>query len=331
MRAPERAERLYQPAQFLSTEDADAIRDLFQSVFGQPMSQAHWQWKYANGHGEATGVRNASGKLVAHYGAMPRPILFFGQDAMAVQIGDVMVLPEARGVWSRSGPFSTATRLYLDERIGADRAHLLGFGFPSNRHMRLADKLDLYRAVGQVWEVEWPARDRLSAWCRLAPLDWHEPGELARLDRLWQTMREGLGGHVAPVRGAARWTYRFRDHPTQKYQVFKVERRLTGRQQAAFVLRPGVGDAGTWELMDWIAPPQACDQVREAALAAVARAGGQRLIGWFSTAVANRIQGAEGARRDIEVTIPSSARNPGPKPEQLYDRWWLTGGDTDFR
>ena len=81
-------------------------RDLFQSVFGQPMSQAHWQWKYANGHGEATGVRNASGKLVAHYGAMPRPILFFGQDAMAVQIGDVMVLPEARGVWSRSGPFS---------------------------------------------------------------------------------------------------------------------------------------------------------------------------------------------------------------------------------
>ena len=100
---------------------------------GSPLSRLHSLWTLmglgaleegdllaALADGEATGVRNASGKLVAHYGAMPRPILFFGQDAMAVQIGDVMVLPEARGVWSRSGPFSTATRLYLDERIGAD-------------------------------------------------------------------------------------------------------------------------------------------------------------------------------------------------------------------
>jgi len=35
--------------------------------------------------------------------------------------------------------------------------------------------------------------------------------------------------------------------------------------------------------------------------------------------------------RDLDVFVPANAWTAGPPIEKLIGRWWLTGGDTDFR
>lgn len=37
------------------------------------------------------------------------------------------------------------------------------------------------------------------------------------------------------------------------------------------------------------------------------------------------------AVRDLGINVPANAWSAGPPIEKLIGRWWLTGGDTDFR
>jgi len=75
--------------------DEPAIRQLFEQVFGRPMSSALLQWKYGDGRGQAM-LAGGEGRLAAHYGGVSRPIRYFGRSALACQITDVMVAPAER-------------------------------------------------------------------------------------------------------------------------------------------------------------------------------------------------------------------------------------------
>ena len=61
--------------------NSGAMRTLFAQVFDRPMSEAHWQWKYAQGRGTAIGVWEDE-RLIAHYGGVGRDIVFFGPPPM---------------------------------------------------------------------------------------------------------------------------------------------------------------------------------------------------------------------------------------------------------
>ena len=54
-------------------------------------------------------------------------------------------------------------------------------------------------------------------------------------------------------------------------------------------------------------------------------------MGWYSTSIAAMISGADGVEHSIGVGVPTSTWTPGPDKSVLQGRWWLTGGDTDFR
>ncbi len=232
----------------LDAAHQEEVRALFAQVFGQPMAASLWHWKYGDGRGVATGAREcASGRLLAHYGGTQRAFVCAGQALAAVQVGDVMVQPGARGVLSRSGPFAVATRRLLDLHIGQGLAFDFGFGFPNARAGRLGELLGLYRPACEVLAVHWPALDaaqlaQARRGARLCTLDWGDAGASARrLDALWQ--RLARSPEAAPCvlgrRDAAWWRHRYANHPDAPYRCLWVRTRWTRRLLGAVALRPG--------------------------------------------------------------------------------------------
>ncbi len=90
----------------------DEVRPLFERSFEVPFSAAVWQWKYGDGRGRAVCARQ-QGELIAHYGGAPRDIRYFGEPSRAVQICDVMVLPEHRSFVSRDTLFFKTAATFL--------------------------------------------------------------------------------------------------------------------------------------------------------------------------------------------------------------------------
>jgi lipopolysaccharide transport system ATP-binding protein len=304
----------------------DQWLELFRESFGHEVNEAQWRWKYRDARPMGCGVWR-DGVPVAFYGGMPRPIEFMGTSAMAVQIGDVMVHPQQRGVLTRTGPFFLSTATYLEKMIGVGRPYLVGFGFPSRRHLRLAHKLDLYDEVDQVTELRWPGAEMPADWV-LERLDFSAPETGRELDNLWDSMRIELAHFIVPVRNAARWTYRFDKHPARPYEAWWIRRKADSRACAAMVIKR---DGAHIELMDWIAPPTLGSEVVACARGLVQEAGADHLMGWYSSSIASLIAGADGVAHAIGVGVPTSTWTPGPDKSTLQGRWWLTGGDTDFR
>lgn len=321
----------------LGAPESPEVRALFAQVFGAPMSDALWQWKYADGRGQATGTRDLAGQLIAHYGGTARTLVWGGQERPAVQLGDVMVMEQARGVLSRNGAFATAAQSFLQQHVGAQTRFTIGFGFPNERAARLGKALGLYETLGEVLTLEWPSPQPgnpgggLRRWAT-APLDWADPRTQGQLDTLWQALRSDAHDFVLPRRDASWWRHRFANHPDGPYQAWWVRHRFTRRILGAVVLRPG---PATWEILDWVAPLRHAETVLVAARALAASAGAAGLTGWFSAPLAAQLgamPALAGAASQLACTnCVTVARDPALTPDLLQRPWWLTGGDTDFR
>ena len=142
-------------------------------------------------------------------------------------------------------------------------------------------------------------------------------------------MRADLGGMIVGVRSAETLHHRYTTHPDKTYRIFVVRRRLSGRPLGLFVLRPDA--EGGCELMDVVGPLAAVPCMVAQARRTAASLGAARLFGW----VVDNIQqyfGSGATVRDLEVNVPTNnAWTAGPPIESLIGKWWLTGGDTDFR
>ncbi len=309
-------------------DDYNDILALFPIVFGHPLSPKLLQWKYGNGRGQAIIARAADGRLIAHYGGISRRIRFFGEERLAVQICDVMVESRERGVLTRKGPFFLITADFLDRFIGFGRKHLVGFGFPTNRHLRLAEKLGLYDRVGAVFELRWPAAELLSWRIAVLPLNLLDKGSAVTLNALWETMRHSLENALLPVRDALWWQFRYAENPEYAYRAFLIRHRLTRRAIGAIVLKES---ADGMELMDWISPVHHALLMVSAARTVAARMGKHFVMGWFSDFVTKSLSESLPAITDIDVGIPTNVFTDGPSADTIAGRWWLTGGDTDFR
>lgn len=320
----------------LGTADAPEVRALFAQVFGQPMSEALWRWKYADGRGVATGTRDAEGHLIAHYGAMVRPLVWNGEEHAALQMGDAMVVEQARGVLSRNGAFATAARSLLEQHLWSEPHFAVGFGFPHQRAGRLGEALGMYEMVGEMRALEWPcqppARDStLTRRWATAPFDWAAPQTPIRLDGLWRALRSDAHGFVLPRRDADWWRHRFANHPDAPYRSWWVRHRFTRRILGAVVLRPGTT---SWELVDWLAPIRHTGVMLSAARALTASAGAGSLTGWFSAPLAQHVQALPDGASATEQLACRYCVNQRIAPESQATRtlpWWLTSGDTDFR
>ncbi|TRZ70650.1 MAG: GNAT family N-acetyltransferase, partial [Rhodocyclaceae bacterium] len=142
---------------------SEAIRGLFQEVFGHPMSKELWRWKYSD-HRGCSLVTWKDDELVAHYGGMARLVDFFAEPRTVVQIGDVMVHPSEQGVLTKKGSFYLTASAFFELKVGYGREYAASFGFPNERAMRLAQTLGLYGEVDRMVEMTWPATKRKNWW-----------------------------------------------------------------------------------------------------------------------------------------------------------------------
>lgn len=308
---------------------AAAMRTLFAEVFHNPMSEALWHWKYGDGRGTGIGVWEGE-RLIAFYGGIGMNILFFGAPQSAAQSCDVMVAPAGRATLSRRGPLFLVIATYLENQLGYGNPHLLGVGFPSARHNGPAFRLGLYGGpVGRILELSWPAaRDRSSSEFSIRPLDLAGTAGRTDADACWAAMRADLGNMIVRVRDAGTLRHRYLGHPEKTYQLFAVRQPLSGGRLGLFVLRRDA--EGGCELMDLIGPLAAMPQLVAAARDAAASLGAERLFGWFVDSI-QQFVGPDATAKDIDVIVPANAWTDGPPIASMVGKWWLTGGDTDFR
>jgi len=301
--------------------DFAEVATLFSDVFGQPLSQALWSWKYGDGRGNAVSVRR-DGVLVAHYGGLYRDILLFGKPEWAFQICDVMVHGKERGVLTRQGPF------FLAAATSAEIYGPLGYGFPNARAMRVAEKMGLYAPAGKLVEVRWPpAQTRSRVATKVRHLQPDRPADRHAVDRLWAKMASDLSDSAVGVRN---WEYlqqRYVRHPHHHYEILVISQRLTGRALGIAVLR---NHEGRCELLDIIAPLRQIALVLDQARRMTGIWGLDHLYCWITENHAHRFLACEGHEHPLDVSIPTSCWTADPRAEAFSGKWWLTSGDTDF-
>ena len=314
----------------LGSEDFPAIQSLFKDVFNQDLSQAFYAWKYQDGQSGAVGVFRA-GKLVAHYAGIGADILLQGKPARALQIVDVMVSVEARQSVRANSPFFLAASSFLQSHIGFEQPYLLGYGFPSERHLKLAQHLKLYAPVGGMTElnIEFSEGKKIIdlgfRWRELDQANWSQ--YTARIDEVWKEMQSSLVSGIVVRRDAKRIAYRYLQNPQQHYHLFLMESRLTGKPSALVVLKR---EAERLLLMDIVAPIKKVQNTLRLTAELVNRQFSLPLFAWFSSSYAAQIAPTTARLSALPIRTPANVWTDGPKPAELMNRWWLTAGDTDF-
>lgn len=311
----------------IGTADKPEVLRLFAEAFGHTPDDRWYHWKYSGGHGEAIGLWNEQGKLVAHYAGSPRILLWRGVRIKAIQIGDVMVAPQVRGLMTRKGPLFHVCSQFFDSRVGTDKAHRLAFGFPNQRHVQLGVALGLYYDVGKIHLLRWAAKSkRIPLWWHWSPLVENSVTLEQQVTEAWEAMARDMGDYVLGVRDVDYLRWRFIDRPDRQYRLFWLRRWPTGGTAAIVVMRFVEGGA---ELLDVIGTRKTFKMAIQAAIAEAARAGAAELTAWASSAAAT-VLGTGAVVAESGASLAVARASALRVDEVTAAHWWWTGGDTDF-
>ena len=331
----------------LASGDSTAMLDLHNEVFGPNVDERWHAWKYGaspgEGQGQGTGAWH-EGRLVAFCGGLPRKFWRHHECLSGMQIGDVMVHPSWRSIFTRRGPFFQVSNHFYDSRLGAQpgRPFQLGFGFPSERHLKLATMTGLLHDGGVIESLHWPTSDATDpefllgwVWRTLSPDD--ERFDFV-VSEAWKSMLETARDHDLTLgqRDAAYLRWRYVDRPDDSnsgaekkfcYRFVELCRPWSFAPVGVAVLNLSSPSAH-W--LDWIGPVEFLGPACQACRIEAARAGAAELTAWASAAVVDQLaQSGFGLRvvcAGLGIPVASDL-----KPEEVPQlRLWLMGGDTDF-
>lgn len=303
--------------------------DLFKKTFHHTMTPATWHWKYGSDSGREIGVWRDN-QLVAHYGGIQRNILLFGQPQTAVQIVDVMVDAAERGILTKKSPFFLMAATFLERYIGYGKPYLVGFGFPNERAMRVAERHGLYAEVGCMVEFSWNTLSRFPLWgTRLHLIDRDQTDFAAPVvNDCWQRMAIDLQQAIIGVRDWQYLQHRYLGHPHQQYQIILVKNRFSERARGILVLRY---DPEGCEIVDLIAPLIEIPLLITHARRLAGMQGASRVFCRITENFAAYFAAAGGNPQPLNIRIPANVWSDGPSPGTLKNHWWLMSGDKDFR
>jgi hypothetical protein len=314
----------------LQDADAAAVRALFMEVFQQEMSAEFWHWKYRARDGCATGVFK-NGELVAHYGGSGAAILFKGKSARALQVVDVMVKPAARHAVRKQSPFFLASSMFLEHFIGYDKPFLLGYGFPSNRAMGIAERLGIYAPVGRMFEISWTLDAQVKGPSPLYKVIGITPnnfdGHKHAIEQLWNEFRQEMQDYILVQKDAAYLEHRYLRHPKHTYIVLLAKARLTGKALGLLVLKQ---EPERTLLMDFIGSFARLPLLLHVAKWQSSKLEQKKLATWSSEIFVERFKDNSATATPLPITTPANIWTSAPRPEELHNRWWLMPGDTDF-
>jgi hypothetical protein len=300
---------------------------LFEAAFGYRMAGELWRWKYRHNPLPGMGAWH-DGELVAFYGGMTREVLRFGGAPEPVmQIGDVMTRPDERAVMTRTGPFQLAASTYMERNGGHAPPALLGYGFPTDKALKVAQRLGLYEQIDRMAELTWAPDESAAGWFDVAtPLTQQHR---QATDKLWHLMASRFKSSLLGVRD---WRYlvdRFGSHPLNRYEVLMVHGRFTRHAKGIVVLRDRE-DAGI-EVLDLVGDPADWPHLVRAIRRATHQRGRKRAFLWITQSHARLLESTGPRITPMELMVPANIWTPAATVEELQGHWWLTGGDTDFR
>tara|TARA_R110002049_G_scaffold114921_2_gene266569 strand:+ start:12513 stop:13475 length:963 start_codon:yes stop_codon:yes gene_type:complete len=305
--------------------DTEALLDLFSSCFGSAMSREEWAWKYR--YASSPGVVCLDGDaIVAFNGGMPRAVHLDGRCFDSVQMGDVMVDPRYRGILTRRGPFFQVVNRFFSEKVGDGLAYRYAFGFPHARHTRLGRALKLYCETDHIVEANWHSASMRRWRSTAVPL---QAQHASGVTTLWHAMAKSLTRYAVGVRDWSWLEHRYLNAPERGYLCWWVVERLTKRPLGVCVLRQH--SPQSVELLDIVAPLHTMSEVVHCARHITARLGAERLTAWLTPSVAHALESTGFELSRTEVVVPGSQVNGMALGMEPSDRWWLMGGDTDFR
>jgi hypothetical protein len=203
-----------------ATQGADLPRlsELFAQRFGHPLSAEEWRWKYEQlpGEGRSRVAVGPGGALLAHGGALRLPARWRGGEAGIWQLVDFVAAAGGRGL---SPPLVELGRCLLAGLPGEADAPWI-FGFPSERHFRLGERVFGYRPLATVEVLAGPlpqpaggAEEALAAAARIESGD--SCGDWA--EQAWEAC--GLLG-VRRSRDFLNWRYHAR--PARYYRFYRL-------------------------------------------------------------------------------------------------------------
>lgn len=316
----------------MAHSDMGDVLALHHQVFSSSLQPDWFEWKYVQGQGEGVGIWNDRQQLIAYCGGFPRRVLQQGQATNFLQIGDLMVSPEWRGVFTRKNPFFYACEHLYTTRLGNDRPYKVGFGFAHARSTRLHVKQGLGRDGGAVPFLQWQVAQRkpLPEWLwRVQPLAPDAPNLRATVDRAWQAMRRETQDYTIGIRDADYLSWRFSQRPDKSYRLFTLRRIWDLQPLGVIVLsQPSQpGEAVQW--LDWVGPVRHLAHACLAALRIAAQDGAPTMNTWASATVTELLASTEPGFLPHIANI--SIRAPADMASSAPDlKLWLMAGDTDF-
>lgn len=223
--------------------DLQGLCGLFGDVFGQPMEQSQWRWKYMQApgsqHYHAIAANAQTGRLMGHMGVIILPGVRGGQSIRMAHATDLMISPQAR---SGIGPYSVYRHIMHTVReraldAGPDAAPLFMYGFPGQRPATLAMRLGIQRRLQICTQYALPATNAPKGalaqwWARVGrrplqavaqPADAQSWSD-AVLDPIWQrragelaaqAQTDPAGARPSLVKNAAYLRWRYLLHPQQ--------------------------------------------------------------------------------------------------------------------
>lgn len=326
----------------LGVGDESAIVNLHTLVFGPQVDAAWFQWKYGQnsdqGLGQAVGVWHED-TLVAFCGGVPRALNLHGKAWRGLQLTDVMVHPEWRGILTRKGPFYHASSRFYQSRMGNLQTHpfQLAFGFGSQIHVRLAVTIGLGWDAGHIHTLHWQPDASITLpwtwrWQEIMPND---KSFDKHVNAAWRAMKNEALALTIGQRDAAYWRWRYVNRPAAmgmaagevRYRYF-ILRRPWNRLASGVVVMDL--RSPTAHCLDWVGSlaylPFAVQMVRRQA----AQSGARDVAMWASAQVTQRLEETGIAAREISawLGVPRHSDTQGIAVADL--NWWLMGGDTDF-
>jgi hypothetical protein len=240
----------------------------------------------------------------------------------------LIAAPKNSGLSREFSPFRLLMQEILDALPREGNSAGVAFGFPSGRAMRLGEHLGVYRAVDRWFELKFLPRAPGRFSPRACELMAFGDAEAGVTNRLWKRMAGDLRCFCVGVRDANFLWQRYLLHPERRYVLLRIDSAWLRRPIGLAVIRPG-DEVG--ELLDvvgaWADMPDIIKAVQVWLLGRREKALTFALTSHF----ASQLRPFAECCDETQFRIMANPQTPDAVLDQLENRWWLSGGDSDYR
>ena len=312
--------------------DESSICSLFEKVFRQKKSPAQWRWQFveSGSRPHVSVARDRDGRVVAHFGCIPRRARVGGHEWVFAQSVDSMVDPDCRRGLRKPGLFTAVVRNYV-ERFGRVESEALGYGLPNRAAYRIGQRFLGYTRLRDVTlfakEIGRGGERRHASSIEVCDSRFAEPDH----DELWKRVESRLDVAIVRDRAYSRW--RYERCPSVQYRF--VCARRAGELEAVATFRDSYLEPGCGTLVDIL-----WSGVERDTLAAVvlridelARAAGLRHVVTMLPTHAPELPVLDdlGYRPIVSgLSLVARSYHEPLRLELVSDRWWYTFGDFDL-